>query len=205
MTELQEYRSELKRKAIHLLSTVIPFIYFYAGKDFVTWLVGTGLVLMIGIDIFKAHSIIVSKLYSLLFHDILRNYEREYRKNYFTGGTYYAAGIFISLLLFPMEVAMNAILVLIWCDTMAALIGIKFGKRKLYRDKTLAGTSAFVGMGLIICLILNFIFPGYGFLSAGIPALILTALYELFNSRLNDNFTIPLINGLLFMLLKYFI
>lgn len=205
MTEIQEYRSELKRKAIHLLSTVIPLIYFYTGRDFITWLVGTGLVLMIAIDVLKAHINIVSKIYRLFFHDILRSGEKEFRKNYFTGGTYYAAGIFISLLIFPMEVAMNAILVLIWCDTMAALVGIKFGKRKIYRSKTLEGTSAFVVMGVVICLIFNFIFPGYGFISAGIPALILTALYELFNSRLNDNFTIPLINGILFILIKYFI
>jgi dolichol kinase len=205
MTEIQEYKSELKRKSIHLLSTVIPVIYFYTSKDFIIWLVGIGLVLMIAIDVLKAHSSIISKFYRFFFHDILRNDEKEFSINYFTGGTYYAAGIFFSLLIFPMEVAICAILVLIWCDTMAALIGIKFGKIKLYRNKTLAGTSAFVVTGLVICLFLSFIFPGYGFIMAGIPALVFTALYELFNYKLNDNFTIPLFNGIIFILLKYII
>jgi len=205
MTENQEYRSELKRKAIHLISTIIPVIYFYTSKDFITWFVGIGLVLMFAVDIIKAHSNIISKLYRLFFHDILRSHEKEFKKNYFTGGTYYAAGIFLSLLIFPMEVAINSILVLIWCDTMAALIGIKFGRIKLFKRKTLEGTSAFIIMGLILCIILSFIFPGYGFITAGIPALIITALYELFNNRLNDNFTIPLFNGIIFILLKYII
>jgi dolichol kinase len=203
MTEIQEYRSELKRKAIHLLSTVIPVIYFYTSKNFILWLVGIGLVLMIVIDILKAHSNIISNIYRFFFHDILRSDEKEFRKNYFTGGTFYAAGIFISLLIFPMEIAIFAILVLIWCDTMAALTGIKYGRIKLYRNKTLEGTTAFIVMGLIICFILNFIFPGYGLITVGIPAIVLTALYELFNNKLNDNFTIPLFNGIIFILLKY--
>jgi dolichol kinase len=205
MTEIKEYRYEFKRKAIHLISTIIPVVYFYTSKDFITWIVGIGLLLMILIDILKAYSEIISKIYKFFFQDILRSDEKEFSKNFFTGGTYYAAGIFISLLIFPMEIAINAILVLIWCDTMAALFGIKLGRIKLYHAKTLVGSSAFVVMGLIICIIMNYIFPGYGFLAAGIPAAFLTAVFELYNSRLNDNFTIPLFNGIIFILIKFII
>lgn len=159
MTEIQKYGYELKRKTIHLLSTIIPVIYFYTSKEFIIWFVGIGLLLMILIDFLKAYNKNITYLYKLFFHDILRPEEKDFSNNHFTGGTYYAAGIFLSLVIFPMEIAINAILVLIWCDTAAALIGIKYGKIILYKSKTLEGSTAFVITGIIICFILNIISP----------------------------------------------
>ncbi|MFZ4592597.1 MAG: diacylglycerol/polyprenol kinase family protein, partial [Ignavibacteria bacterium] len=145
-----EYRYELYRKLIHLFSTVIPVIYCYTTREFMLALIGTGTILMIVLDVLKAYTSTFENLYNKVFNVILREDEKNFKRNLFTGGTYYAIGIFLSVLLFPKEVAVFSILVMIWCDTMAALIGKKFGKKKLIGNKTIEGSVAFVLTGVLL-------------------------------------------------------
>ena len=80
-------------------------------------------------------------------------------------------------------------------DAAAALIGSKFGKRKIYRKKTLEGTlamavTAFVTVFLI--LILHGIVPWYGTLVTSILVAAAVAVVELFTHDGFDTVTCPL-------------
>lgn len=196
---------ELIRKGIHLISTIIPVLYyFYFSKQFMIILVGTGTLLMILIDYFKKYDTVLSVIYKKLFYNILRDDEKYFNRKIFTGGTYYALGIFFSLLLFEKEIAITSIMIMIWCDTFAALSGLLFGRHKI-GTKTLEGSIAFFIVGLLLIAVLpNFTgnILEYYYL---IIILIIITVFELINNRFDDNLLIPLLFGLLYTLIIKFL
>ena len=200
-----DIKYEIYRKLIHVLSTIIPVLYFLTSKDFIVALVGTGTVLMVLIDVLKRYSRPVGSLYKMVFVRILREDEKEFGKKLFTGGTYYAFGILLSLVFFTMEIAGASILIMIWSDTLAALAGRIFGKIKIYHSKTLEGSLTFFASGVLILLILSVTLGDFPSLLLASAALFITTLAELFLDKLNDNLTIPLVFGFtLTILIKLF-
>lgn len=203
MNDSLDIKSEFHRKAIHLFSTVIPVIYFFTSREFIIGLVGIGTLMMIALDVLKAYTVTFEKLYRSVFHYMLREDEKDFKRTLFTGGTYYAIGIFLSLLLFEKEVAVLSILIMIWCDTMAALTGKKFGKRKIYGSKTLEGTAAFIVTGFIIIFVLQQVFPEYNYYKSGFITVTAASLFELYGwQRINDNLSLPLFSGIIFIILN---
>ncbi len=158
---------------------------------------------MIALDILKAYTITFEKLYKMFFHFILREDEKDYKRNLFTGGTYYAIGIFLALLLFPKEVAILSILIMIWCDTVAALVGKIFGRRIIFGNRTLEGSLAFTLMGFILLFILQNVFPDFNYYKAGFITVLLSAIFEQISLfKINDNLSLPLFSGFVFIILN---
>lgn len=203
LKENNNIKSEFYRKLIHVFSTVIPILYLFTSKDFIVSFVGIGTFLMIVLDVLKAYTNFFEKIYRQVFQFILREDEKDFKKTLLTGGTYYAIGIFLSLLLFTKEIAIFAILIMIWCDTMAALIGKKFGKIKLIGDKTLIGSIAFLLTGFILVLILQFVFPDYNYYKPGFITVIFAMLIEQVGFfKINDNLVLPLFSGGIFLIIN---
>lgn len=169
-------------------------------------LLGTGTVLMILLDFLKAYTRSFENLYKKVFGSILRDDEKDFKRSLFTGGTYYAVGIFLSVLLFQKEVAVLSILIMIWCDTMAALVGKKYGTRRLIGNKTIEGSVAFVITGALLVFALQFIFPEFNFYRAGFITVFLAAVFEQQNVfRINDNLSLPVFSGYVFIIINNFI
>lgn len=169
-------------------------------------LIGTGTVMMIVLDVLKAYTYTFENLYNKVFGVILREDEKNFKRNLFTGGTYYAIGIFLSVLLFPKEVAVFSILVMIWCDTMAALMGKRFGKKKLIGNKTIEGSIAFFLTGVLLVFTLQYVFPDFNFYKAGFVTVFLAAVFEQLSFiRINDNLSLPVFSGFIFVILNNFI
>ncbi len=203
MNDSLNIKNEFYRKAIHVFSTIIPVIYYFTSREFIVGLVGTGTLIMIVLDILKAYTVMFEKLYKSVLGFILREDEKDFKRTLFTGGTFYAIGIFLALLIFRMEIAIFSILVMIWCDTMAALIGKKFGKKKIFRNRTFAGSTAFIVTGIAIVLILQEVFPDFNFYKAGFITVIAAAIFELFGwEKINDNLSLPLFSGIVFIILN---
>ncbi|MFA7360265.1 MAG: diacylglycerol/polyprenol kinase family protein [Candidatus Kapaibacterium sp.] len=203
MNDKLDIKNEIYRKLIHIFSTVIPVLYYFTSKDFILYLVGIGTVLMIAMDILKAYTATFEKLYKMFFHVILREDEKDFKRNLFTGGTYYAIGIFLALLFFQKEVAILSILIMIWCDTLAALVGKTLGKRKIVGNKTLEGSIAFTITGFILVLILQYVFPDFNYYKAGFITVLLAAVFEQLSLfKINDNLSLPLFSGLVFIIIN---
>ena len=169
-------------------------------------LVGTGTLIMIVIDILKTYTLVFQNLYNMVFHQILRDDEKDFKENCFTGGTYYAFGILLAIVLFPKEVAMLSILIMIWCDTMAALIGKRYGKKKLIGDKSVMGSIAFLISGTLLIFVLQYFIPEFNFYKAGFITVFLAAVFEQISfARINDNLTLPVFSGYVFIILNNFI
>jgi len=168
--------------------------------------IGAGTVLMIVLDLLKAYTFIFENLYKKVFSGILREDEKDFKRNLFTGGTYYAVGIFLSVLLFQKEVAVFSILIMIWCDTMAALVGKKYGTRKLIGSKTIVGSVAFIITGFLLVFTLQYLFPGFNFYKAGFITVLFAAGFEQLSFiRINDNLSIPVFSGYVFIIINNFI
>jgi dolichol kinase len=118
---------------------------------------------------------------------------------------HYMAALFLGVLLMPQHAIELGTLVLGFGDPAASLAGKRWGRRKLVGDKSLAGTLAFFGTCVVVgTVFLLWVQPALGVAaSIGIAAATAAAgaIAELYSRRLDDNFTIPMVAGLVAMLL----
>ena len=89
-----------------------------------------------------------------------------------------------------------AVMVLAVADPMAALVGRRYGKIQIHRNRTLEGSLAFVAAGVAISMaVLLGFYPAVGLGTAlviSLTASLTGAAAELVSGRLDDNLTIPL-------------
>lgn len=128
--------------------------------------------------------------------DVLRNRE----KNNVTGMIFFIAATIIVFAAFDYMVALTALALTVFGDLAAALIGIKFGRHYIYKDKTLEG---FLGGLAMNCLVGYLLLPSQPliFLSMALIA----SIVELFTCKLDDNLTVPLFAAFTGQILTYFI
>ncbi len=120
-------RQEIIRKAIHLsINSFIPLVYlfFNVPKFWMVTLLGIGSVTIVIIDLGRTRNGWMSKIFGKLFNRMLRSHELE---GELTGASYVLIGAFISVVIFPKEIAVLALLFTAFGDTAAALYGRKFG------------------------------------------------------------------------------
>ena len=121
---------------------------------------------------------------------------REHEKKRPSGLVFYALGVSITFYLYTWNVAIISILILIFADPFASLFGVLFGKRKLFKDKSLEG---FLGC-LAISVLTTYIYSTLNSIELGVTQLILIGLFgalsELF-TIIDDNLSIPIVSGAL--------
>jgi len=134
------------------------------------------------------------------FKHLVRNFEREDTKTPFIGAfwLYFAFGL--TLLIFPLPIAIISCFIVAVSDSLSTIIGMRHGKRKIIGDKTLEGTLVFfISAFLITMLFINFWVAIMTAIVAAIAELIpemkpLRKLKE--REILNDNFTVPIITAI---------
>jgi len=118
------------------------------------------------------------------------NVFRAREKDNVAGSIFFVAATIMAFSVFDYSIALTALLLTVFGDLAAALIGIKFGKIKIFRQKSLEGFLA----GLVMNLCVGFlIMPDF-------PALYITMAFvastvELLTGKLDDNLTVPLFAG----------
>lgn len=146
-------------------------------------------------EISRRHSALANRLLMRVFKHVAHEHERH-RVNSSTW--YTTALLLISLTMSPMACTI-ALLVLGFGDPAAGLIGRRFGRTRLTNGKSLEGALAFVAAGALVSAgALAFYYPALTLASVLILALaasVAGALAELFFTRVDDNFSIPLAAG----------
>jgi len=181
---------ELARKSIHITSIILPlayrYVYKYDKREMLLLLLFLTL-LSVAIELLRLENKNFRKYFLFIFGVMLRKHEI----NDFTGASYLLTSAIICVAFFPPDIAFAAMAFLSIGDTMAALVGMNFGKRKFVAsEKTFEGTLA--------CFISTFIFglfvfwqnPGIAFFGA-----IAVCLAETINIKIDDNVKIPIISG----------
>jgi dolichol kinase len=185
---------EARRKLLHLIPLVIPLL---STLDLVN---ETHLLIILACCAAAAFSVEVARRYPgpvraffiRFFGSFLRHDERKQP----VGSTYFFAGLLLSVLLFPRLIAEASMYVLIVGDTMAAIVGSRWGTHHVGK-KTLEGSLAFFLSSLLVLILLGRVDPAAA--AAGVFA---AALVELMPLGVNDNFTIPVSSGVVMYLMS---
>ena len=110
----------------------------------------------------------------------------------------YAIAVLLTVLTVPKPAALVAIYTLAVADPLAAVVGIRYGRRRLAHNRTLEGSLAFLGATLTIAicvLVWGTDAPGLAIAAASGTIAVGAAGFELVPLRLDDNLTIPLFVG----------
>ncbi|MFR1032453.1 MAG: diacylglycerol/polyprenol kinase family protein [Alphaproteobacteria bacterium] len=135
-----------------------------------------------------------------MFYRTLRNKELKRSQLQLSGGAYVMLAAIACTLLFPANVAVVALSIMLISDTCAALFGKAYGSRRLYKNKSIEGTAAFFVSALLIMVICNFILP---VTYASILAAFVATFAEMYEDKIeiDDNLSIPLFVGAVLSLL----
>ncbi len=113
--------------------------------------------------------------------------------------TWYALGLMVGVALLPKAACLMGLLTLTFADPAAGLVGRRWGGRRIYRDKTLGGSSAFFVVAFGIAgATLAVQLPALSLAARlGSAALIAIAgtIAELFGDHVADNFSILVVTG----------
>lgn len=127
-----------------------------------------------------------------VFRDVARPWEHR-RPN---SASWYTLALLIITILTPQLAAEIGVLVLAFGDPAASVAGRKWGKRKLYRRKSVVGTLSFVGVAALITAGLSLL-KGANLSPLALVAMSLTvavssAAAELLSDTVDDNATVPI-------------
>ncbi|MDZ4712844.1 MAG: SEC59/DGK1/VTE5 family protein [bacterium] len=191
-------KNELIRKSIHLSSSVIPFSYFFLDRKTEIIILSVFTFLMITVDLLRLKNKTIKGLYLKILGPILRRHETENGRELFTGGTYIVVAYLICVIIFPQPLAIMAMLVIIFCDSAAAITGKVYGKHFI-GNKTIEGSLAFFITGVIIVFVTPKLTGSSNEYFVGIAAVLLTTIFELLPLKIDDNISIPVFFGLVYL------
>ena len=199
------YIEEIKRKCVHLSSlwmvaATLLFPYFF--PEYGRWISCGVFAALLLLTLFSEHDYAnngpyLGKLYGILFGKMLR---KEVHPGMWivSGGAFVLAAALLVNLLFVPTIAAPSLAVMLTADAAAALVGRKLGRHKAPNNKSWEGVAAFILVGYgVLAAVLAITGAAGGFYVAGIVAVILAAVAELFEKqlRIDDNFSIPLCVG----------
>ena len=190
-----QYKDELFRKLIHLTSLSIPIIYYFISTETASIILGILAGLALIIDLGRYLHPEIGKVFYKFFGFLLREHELDHKKKNLNGATYVLISALISVLIFPKVIFISAFSILIISDSLAALVGRKFGKHQ-FLSKSLEGTLTFFISACIVILFtpkVGGFFEEFliGFIAAFVGAIVENLSFKL----VDDNLSIPLSVG----------
>ncbi len=177
---------QIYRKFIHLLLGAIIlligyFTYLYYGVGILIAITFLCLIILIFIDFLRVECKINFLLYNI--------FTKEKEKRNLHALTFAFLAAVIALTVYSFQIALAALSMSIFSDGIAAIIGIKFGKHRIWNGKSIEGSIASLIVNLLI---------GYFILKAWylfIPMALVATLTELMISHMDDNFVVPIFAG----------
>ena len=186
---------EISRKFLHIFSLIIPLSYLWIFKDksLVLALLLILSIFSILIEFFRFKIELINNIFKKFFNFMLRKNEL---KGSITGATWLIIGNLITIYLYPIYIAVPALIFLSIGDSFAALIGKKIPKLKI-GNKSIIGTLAGIFSSLSIALLVNQALPTHVLVIGAVTAM----LVELMPLPLNDNLTIPILSGFIMIII----
>jgi dolichol kinase len=186
------YSSEVRRKLLHLVALLIPIIYyFFPSESQAKAIMLGGMIVAVAVDTFR----LGEPRYRNLLHSLSGELIRPGEKTNLLGSTCLLIATTITVFLFPKPVAVAALCFLIVGDTVAALVGRRFGRIRLFGKKTLVGSMAL----FLSAMAAGFIIPGLDTRTV-LAGAVVAAVAEALPLPIDDNFSIPILSGVAMVL-----
>ena len=186
--EDEDFKSHWWRVAIRPVSLLFLLFYFVYSETVALTLIGIVSLCFIALDISRFLSRQTQELLTVKIKAIFRKGE----ESKFSSMTIFLISTFISILLFEIEIAIAAIVFLVFGDIFSKIFGLAYGRHKLF-DKSVEGTLAYLGT-VLICgyFVYNIVdITLFVLITGGIAA----TISEFLPLGMNDNFTVPIISG----------
>ncbi len=194
-------RAELARKLIHLFALIIPLGMVMLPHSWAATLLAAGAALGVGGDVLRVRSAWFASLIYRIFGSLMRADEKPPlgTRPVLNGATWVLLSALLLILLFTPFVAAVSFAIFMIADAAAALVGRRYGTRRWpWGDRTLTGSSAFVGVGFVVGVLLP---------SVTAPKALVLAVVGAFAESLpypsNDNLRAPLIMACTLVALQY--
>ena len=184
------FTGELIRKGTHMFALIIPGTYYFLelSKTVMLSMMIPITLLMFFIDISRLRGGRLWKAFARKFITIMiREHETA---GDFTGAAYILLSSCFTIAFFDKSVAVAALAFIIVGDTLAALIGRKFGKHK-FGKKSIEGSLGCLAGTIVVALLA----PGLD-LTVGILGAVTATVVEALSVRIDDNVSVPVISGL---------
>jgi dolichol kinase len=181
---------EVLRKTTHTFALIIPAGYQVLGlsKGQMLYIMVPITALMIVIDISRLRHLLLWKaVVSRIFGRMIRRHEEE---GDWTGATYILLSVCLTVALFIKPIAVAALAFIMVGDTLAALVGRRYGRLR-FGQKSIEGSLACLVGTVAVALIV----PGLS-LRVGIIGAFLATVVEAAPLGIDDNITVPLLSGL---------
>ena len=186
---------ELKRKIIHLIGLLIPICYYFFREEdkIIAIIILLSLtVIYFFLELLRLTNKRVQRHFLIRFSSLLRSHEKQK----ITGTGYYLLSAVLSVSLFKKELAIACLSFLVLGDMFAAIIGTRFGRTRIFENKSLEGSLACFVVCMVIGLFVAWLFPGHLSLKIITIGAFTATIVELLPLGLDDNLTIPFISGL---------
>ncbi len=199
------YQGELFRKGIHLSSLSIPVGYAFLDKSTVLTILVPLTALVLLTDVLRVLVPSFREFYHRLFGWLMREHERGPGTRSLNGASYVLLSACLCIFFFPKVIAITAFSILIISDTVAALIGRRFGKHP-FLGKSREGATAFLVSAIMVVLLtpkVSYSPAEYlvGMVGAGIGTIV-----ESLPIAIDDNLSIPVcIGGVMWLLYSLFL
>ncbi len=189
------FRGELIRKATHMGALVIPGGYYFlrlTRGEMLTIMIPVA-VLMILIDISRLRGWSFWHGFARrILSPIIRGHEIA---GDFTGATYILLTVCATIAMFEKPVAIAALAFIIVGDSLAALVGRRFGRHHFW-NKSLEGSLACLAGSLVVAtLVPEIAWP------VAVTGAVVATIVEALPLGIDDNVTVPILSGLSMTLL----
>jgi glycerol-3-phosphate acyltransferase PlsY len=162
------------------------------GRTVLLFIIGGIGIVLIGTDIFRM----------LSRHQLQQLFKKKEIKR-FSSMTSFIVAVFIIFLVFPGTIPFLGLSYITIGDMFSKIIGIKFGRHRLLRDRTLEGSLGFLAGSFMAGWVIHTLLPVPLYATLAGP-LFATAV-ELFSMDLDDNFTVGIVTSGFLFSLHYFL
>lgn len=183
---------------MHLTALLIPVAYYtIPSRTLSLILMALATTIFLLVDLLRLRLNPIKNIFIILFGSLLRR--REFTS--LTGGSYLMVASLFSMLIFGANkgVFIAAISFLAIGDTVAAIVGLSFGKIKVFRktlEGTIAGLITGIGVAYMVSILPDIDLP----LIVGIIGAIAASVVEALPFEINDNVVVPLFSGTVMMI-----
>ena len=189
---------ELRKKSLHVAILLIIILYSILEKSVSKQM---ALFVLVFILLF----LLITEFIRLELNievPIIKQLIRAKEERKMHGAIYFLTATIICLAVFNFRIALAALLMTIFGDMFAALMGQRYGKTLVFRNKTLSGCF----VELVINLIIGFmVLMSYTNIYIILAMAFTATIVETFISELDDNLFVPLFAGFVGQLLFFLI
>jgi glycerol-3-phosphate acyltransferase PlsY len=186
------------RTVLRPLAVLFILFYFYWDKKIVLTIVGVVALLFILLDLTR----LIHKGINLFLFKNMVGFFKQTEERKFSSMTLFLVACFVTILIFEKNIAMTALIFLIFGDFFARIFGLIYGKRR-FLGKTLEGSLAYFTFSLVFGYIFSH-FIDLPILMLVLGALSATLVEASSPFGIDDNFTVALISASVMYITKIF-